>query len=228
MDDPVHQVATAFSLTAEKYDRFAEDHPNLTRIHSIVYAHLFKHLSPAAHILEINAGTGTDAIHLAQHAFFVYATDIAPGMLERLQEKVIRFGLEEQVRVQRCSFTELDKLKEEGFDAVFSNLGGLNCIPDLKPIIDTLPSVIRPGGIVVWVLMPHICLWELTLAYLVSSILLTGSSFWLIPRLGLIGASLAALATEMLQAVIFLLLARQYLSESQNIQGNFNAVRSKE
>lgn len=146
MDDPVHQVATAFSLTAEKYDRFAEDHPNLTRIHSIVYAHLFKHLSPAAHILEINAGTGTDAIHLAQHAFFVYATDIAPGMLERLQEKVIRFGLEEQVRVQRCSFTELDKLKEEGFDAVFSNLGGLNCIPDLKPIIDTLPSVIRPGG----------------------------------------------------------------------------------
>jgi hypothetical protein len=47
------------------------------------------------------------------------------------------------------------------FDAVFSNLGGLNCVPDLSPIIRDLPMVLRPGGIVTWVLMPPICLWEM-------------------------------------------------------------------
>jgi hypothetical protein len=46
------------------------------------------------------------------------------------------------------------------FDAVFSDLGGLNCIPDLSPVIQQLPRVLRTGGIVTWVLMPRICLWE--------------------------------------------------------------------
>jgi len=165
MDDPVHQIAAAFSLTAEKYDRFAEDHPNLMRIRSRVYAHLIKHLPPGARILEINAGTGTDAIYLAQHGFFVHATDIAPGMLDRLRIKVNHLGLQDRVSIQQCSFTELNRIEFRKYDAVFSNLGGLNCIPDLRLVVRDLPRVLRPGGVVIWVLMPPICLWELALAF---------------------------------------------------------------
>jgi hypothetical protein len=69
--------------------------------------------------------------------------------------------LGERVSVQQCSFTDLSQIEGPPFDAVLSNLGGLNCIPDLSPVIEQLPQVLRPGGIVTWVLMPPVCLWEM-------------------------------------------------------------------
>jgi ubiquinone/menaquinone biosynthesis C-methylase UbiE len=158
-------IAEAFSRTAERYDRFAEDHPHQTRMRNKVYAHLARHLRPGARILELNAGTGTDAVHLAQQGFRVHATDIAPGMLERLRDKVERLELRDRVSVQECSFTDLDRITGGPFDAVFSDLGGLNCISDLRPVVAALPRVLRPGGAVTWVLMPPVCLWELALVF---------------------------------------------------------------
>ena len=51
------------------------------------------------------------------------------------------------------------------YDAVFSDLGGLNCAPDLAAGIRQLTWVLRPGGTVTWVLMPPVCLWELALVF---------------------------------------------------------------
>ncbi len=158
---PIDTIAEAFSRTAEKYDQFGEDHPHLRRLRHKVYDHLKRVLQPDSSILELNAGTGTDAVYLAQQGFRVHATDIAPGMLQRVMDKVERLGLSEQVTVQACSFTELDRVQGGPFDAVFSDLGGLNCIPDLATVIEALPGVLRSGGVVTWVLMPPICLWEL-------------------------------------------------------------------
>jgi ubiquinone/menaquinone biosynthesis C-methylase UbiE len=157
-------IAKAFSLTAEKYDRLAHDHPNLRRIRHKVYAHLVAYLSSGARILELNAGTGTDAVHLAQIGYSVHATDLAPGMLARLGAKVERLGLGEAISFQRCSFTALEQVRSGPFDAVFSNLGGLNCLADLRVVSSQLPEVLLPGGIVTWVLMPPVCPWELARA----------------------------------------------------------------
>ena len=165
MSDPYTQVAEAFSRTAEKYDRFAEGHPNLSRMRAKVYAHLLPHLVPGMRILELNAGTGSDAVFLAQQGFKVHATDIAPGMLSRLAEKVERLELRDRVSYQECSFMELDRIQEGPFDAVFSNLGGLNCATDLRQVAQGISTVLRPGGLVTWVVMPPICPWELALAF---------------------------------------------------------------
>ena len=154
-------IAEAFSRTAEKYDSFAQDHPHLTRMRDKVHAHLGRFISPGARILELNSGTGTDAVRLAQRGYSVHATDIAPGMLQRLSDKVERLGLGKQITFQQCSFTDLDDVREGPYDAIFSDLGGLNCIPDLSVVTRDLPKVLRPGGLVTWVLMPRICLWEL-------------------------------------------------------------------
>jgi ubiquinone/menaquinone biosynthesis C-methylase UbiE len=154
-------IAEAFSRTAEKYDSFAENHPHLTRMRSKVYTHLSRFLPPGSRILELNAGTGTDAVQLAQLGYSVHATDIAPGMLQRLSDKVERLQLGEKITLQQCSFTNLDTIQNAPFEAVFSNLGGLNCLQDLSPVIRDLPKVLRPGGLVTWVLMPPVCLWEL-------------------------------------------------------------------
>lgn len=160
MSDTFSTVAEAFSRTAAKYDAFAEDHPHLTRLRNKVYAHISRHVPSSSRILELNAGTGIDAVALAQRGYHVHATDISPGMLARVREKVAQLGLSERVSVQECSFTNLDQIEGTSFDAVFSNLGGLNCIPDLSPVIEQIPHILRPGGVVTWVLMPTVCLWE--------------------------------------------------------------------
>lgn len=158
-------IADAFSRTARRYDEFAEGHPHLRRMRGKVYRHLERVVPPGSRILELNAGTGTDAVHLASHGFRVHATDIAPGMLARLRDKVEHLGLGDRLTVQQCSFLELDRVAGGPFDAVFSDLGGLNCTPDVRPVIESLRGLLRPGGTVVWVIMPRICLWELGFAF---------------------------------------------------------------
>lgn len=158
---PLDTIAEAFSRTAEKYDSFAEDHPHLTRMRLKVYSHVMRYVHPGARILELNAGTGTDAVQLAQRGYSIHATDIAPGMLKRLKDKVNVLGLHEHVTTEARSFLTLENVQGAPFDAVFSDLGGLNCIPDLTPVIRQLPEVLKPGGVVTWVLMPHVCLWEI-------------------------------------------------------------------
>ncbi len=106
---PFSTIAEAFSRTAEKYDAFAEDHPHLTRMRSKVYAHICPRAAPPARILELNAGTGTDAVQLARRGYRLHATDIAPGMLQRLEDKIAQMGLDEQVTLQQCSFTDLSQ-----------------------------------------------------------------------------------------------------------------------
>jgi len=158
---PLETIAEAFSRTAEKYDSFAEDHPHLTRMRNKVYSHVLRYVPQSACILELNAGTGTDAVELARRGYSVHATDIAPGMLDRLQEKANRLGLQDRISMEARSFLSLENMTQAAFDAVFSDLGGLNCIANLSPVIRQLPKVLKPGGIVTWVLMPHICLWEM-------------------------------------------------------------------
>ena len=158
---PLDTIAEAFSRTAEKYDSFAENHPHLTRMRNKVYSHVMRHVPPGSRILELNAGTGTDAVQLTQRGYYVHATDIAPGMLDRLKVKVNRLGLQHRVTMEARSFLSLENTQGAPFDAVFSDLGGLNCIPDLTPVIRQLPSILKPGGMVIWVLMPHVCLWEM-------------------------------------------------------------------
>ena len=160
-EPPFATIAEAFSRTAEKYDSFSEDHPHLARLRGKVYAHIARWLPAGSRILELNAGTGSDAVALAQSGYTVHATDIAHGMLERLAGKIERLKLEDRITLQECSFTDLAGMQGCPYDALFSDLGGLNCIPDLTPVIQAIPNVLRPGGVVTWVLMPPVCLWEL-------------------------------------------------------------------
>jgi len=158
-------IADAFTRTAAKYDAFGDDHPHLTRIRRKVYAAVERAVAPGSRILELNAGTGTDAVHLARHGFSVHATDIAPGMLERIRDKVAAGQLEGRVTVQDCSFLDLDRVTGAPYDAVLSNLGGLNCAADLASVLGGLDQVLVPGGTAVLVVMPPICLWELSLVF---------------------------------------------------------------
>jgi SAM-dependent methyltransferase len=156
-------IAAAFTATAAHYDAFSDDHPHLTRMREQVYDAVVRALPRGARILELNAGTGTDAVHLAQLGYRVHATDIAPGMVARIEEKVTRLGLGDAVTSEVRSFHALDGLPGTPYDAIVSNLGGLNCTADLASVARGIDGVLAPDGRLVLVVMPPVCLWELAL-----------------------------------------------------------------
>ena len=158
--DQFEQVAAAFSRKADQYDQFGRGHANLTRMRRKVYDHISRLTPPGAHLLELNAGTGLDAVALVARGYRVHATDIAPGMVEAIEAKIARHQLQDRLTAQRCSFTALDQVQRGPFDAIYSNSGGLNCIPDLTAVTRHFTSLLKPKGIVTVVVMPPFCPWE--------------------------------------------------------------------
>src|SRR5574341_2433732 len=161
MDEQVQRVAAAFSRKAAIYDEFGREHPNLERMRRKFYAHVGRTIPTGCHLLELNAGTGLDALALVERGYRVHATDIAPGMLAEIQRKIERYSLHDRLTAQACSFTELDRVEGGPFDGVISNSGGLNCVDDLTLVTRHLPRLLKPGGVAVWTIMPPVCPWEL-------------------------------------------------------------------
>lgn len=159
--DHYQNVAEAFSRKSEVYDAFGENHANMARMRQKFYEHIASVMPPGGRLLEINAGTGQDAVELVRRGFRIHATDFAPGMIAAIEEKIARHNLGDRLTVEQRSFTELDGMTTGPFDGVFSNSGGLNCIRDLGAVTRHLPGLLRPGGRVTAVIMPRICPWEL-------------------------------------------------------------------
>lgn len=116
-------------------------------------------------ILEINCGTGQDALQLAALGHSVIATDASEMMIEKAKIKLnssANQALDLQFVVS--SFNELSSLPaNHKFDLVFSNFGGLNCIDkkNLEQLSSDLSGLIKPGGNIFFVLLSPYCLWEI-------------------------------------------------------------------
>ncbi len=154
-------VAEAFSRKSTVYDIFGENHVNMARMRRKFYDHIATVMPAGGRLLEINAGTGQDAVELVRRGFRVHATDFAPGMIAAIEEKRARLGLGDRLTVESLSFTDLDRLAGGPFDGLYSNSGGLNCIADLTAVTRHLPRLLRPGARATVVIMPRICPWEL-------------------------------------------------------------------
>lgn len=151
-------IRRGFSGKAAVYDAYGAGQPVIGWARGLARAAVERRLPPGAALLELNAGTGADAAYFAARGYRVHATDIAEGMLAELRAK--RAALNGAFTVQACSFTELDQISGGPYDLVFSNFGGLNCLPDLRPVTRALPRLLKPGGWAVWVIMPPVCPWE--------------------------------------------------------------------
>ncbi len=162
--DATHQQASVnrgFSKQSAGYDEADRKNIILQDLRQQVYGHVQALINPASRILELNAGTGIDAVYFASLGHFVHATDLSDGMVLRIKEKMSVQSLSDRITCQQLSYEQLDRTEGNDYDLVFSNFGGLNCIQDLSLVTRHLPLVLKPGGYVIWVVMPPVCPWEL-------------------------------------------------------------------
>jgi ubiquinone/menaquinone biosynthesis C-methylase UbiE len=154
-------VARAFTGQSAVFDQIYAGNRIVSYKRERVRAQLIKYLKPGSRILELNAGTGEDAIFLAKQGHHVHATDISPGMLDKLKSKVDGLSLSDAVSSELCSFTSLENLRDKGpYDCIFSNFAGLNCTGNLEKVLKSFENLLKPGGLVLLVMLPGFCLWE--------------------------------------------------------------------
>jgi ubiquinone/menaquinone biosynthesis C-methylase UbiE len=158
-------AAEAFDRQSSVFDKIYAENIIVAYKRKRVREHVLKFLAPESKILELNAGTGDDAIFFAQQGYSVHATDIAEGMQNNLRLKVQQHNLNDLVTTELRSFTSLGNLEQKGpYDLIFSNFAGLNSSNDLDKVLQSFPALLKPGGVATMVIMPGFCFWETTLA----------------------------------------------------------------
>jgi ubiquinone/menaquinone biosynthesis C-methylase UbiE len=154
-------VNRAFSKQSHHYDEDDQANFILQNMREQVYAHVQAYLKPGSNILELNAGTGIDALYFATSGHRVHATDLSSGMITQLRNKAELDAAGGRISFQQLPYNRLEEIQGMKFDYVFSNFGGLNCIQDLAHVTSQLSSLLRKGSCVTFVVMPPVYLWEL-------------------------------------------------------------------
>lgn len=130
----------------------------------LVRSYLKRHVdkSKKLNILELNCGTGEDAIWLARFGHKVVATDVSPKMIEIAENKIcgshelaLNFAVMDIKEIEKYEF-------DNKFDLVFSNFGGLNCLDsdELFNLNERIAKLLVPNGIFIGVLMSDFCAFE--------------------------------------------------------------------
>jgi len=151
-------VREAFDAVAGIFDESFEN--AITRkIRERLYALISELLPTGAHVLDVNCGTGIDAIELARKGYKVKGADLSPGMILQAKEKAAR-GRVPAPDFRVASFDELLDVFDGPFGLILSNFGGLNCVPDLRPVAERVESLLAPRGVFLAVVMPRLSPWD--------------------------------------------------------------------
>lgn len=159
-------AAEAFTGQSAVFDDLYSEDTIIQYKRERVRNHVLQYLPKNSYILELNSGTGEDAIFFAGKEHYVHATDISEGMQRQLTLKVKKNNLDDRITNELCSYTSLDQLRNKGpYDLIFSNFAGLNCTNELDKVLEPLPALLKANGIVTLVILPKFCLWETLLLF---------------------------------------------------------------
>jgi ubiquinone/menaquinone biosynthesis C-methylase UbiE len=156
MSLPTNNVLESFDNIADIFDEEFEN--DITRrLRQQSYDTIGALTPVGGSILDINCGTGIDAIVLAQKGYTVRGIDLSPKMVDRARAKGLQAGV--AARFSVSSFERFEGI-DSTFDLALSNFGGLNCVEHLDNVAEQTAARIKPGGYFVCIVMPRLCLWE--------------------------------------------------------------------
>jgi SAM-dependent methyltransferase len=152
----------AFDSVASDYDGPRGNNRLIADMRTEMWRWLDATFAPPSRLIDLGCGTGLDAVRMATLGHFVTATDWSPLMVQRTRDRVVRAGLSHRVQAVAIGGQDLQRLDSgAGYDGVYSNLGALNCVPDLRDVSCQCARLLRPGGTLVFTVIGRLCPWEL-------------------------------------------------------------------
>lgn len=150
---------TGFDIYAKTYDEHFTNSIIGKAQRYLVHSFLKRKANINENILEINCGTGEDALFFLNTCKSIACTDISEGMINETKEKLKHFS---NAKALISSAQNIGKNVNGNFDLIFSNFGGLNCLneTELKEFFSALPQLTQKKSELVFVIMGRKCLWE--------------------------------------------------------------------
>lgn len=155
-------ASTAFDQIAESYDDLFTRSVVGRAQRAAVWDVLVQTFRSGNRVLELNCGTGEDALFLARAGVSTVACDASATMIEVARRKVAE-GEALPIEFRICRTEEIQSLgrKLVNFDGAVSNFAGLNCVEDLRTVAQDLAPMIKQGGQMILCLSNRICIWEI-------------------------------------------------------------------
>ena len=158
----LHATRDAFDSVAADYDGPRGNNALIQEMREEMWRWLDMTFAPGGHLLDLGCGTGLDAVRMARLGHRVTATDWSEQMVRRTNERAAQERLTTRVVTRVAGAHELHRLDgQEKYDGAYSNLGPLNCVPDLGVMSRELFRLLRPAGALVFTVIGRICPWEI-------------------------------------------------------------------
>jgi SAM-dependent methyltransferase len=150
-------AAQAFDAAADGFDARFIPWKSVEAQRRAVRSALAEAFRPGARLIEIGAGTGEDALWLAERGRQVLMTDVSPAMMAVAAAKSAG-----RVKAAVVAAEEFDKLAETlagetPFDGAYSVFAGLNCVSDLTTFGRGIARLLRPGAPLLLVMFGTCC-----------------------------------------------------------------------
>jgi SAM-dependent methyltransferase len=152
----------AFDSVAADYDGPRGNNSLIQDMRAEMWHWLDASFAPGSRLIDIGCGTGLDAIRMARIGHRITAIDWSPQMVRRTADRAAREQLQHRVRALALGAHELGRLDGEGsFHGAYSDLGPLNCAPDLACVSRQCARLLMPGGALVFSVIGRVCPWEI-------------------------------------------------------------------
>ncbi|MBV8143595.1 MAG: methyltransferase domain-containing protein [Gammaproteobacteria bacterium] len=158
----LRETQDAFDSVAADYDGERGNNALVQDMRREMWRWLDSTFAPGSQLIDLGCGTGLDAVRMAQRGHWVTATDWSAAMIRRTAERAQCEQVPDRVRAVSVGAHELSRLAGEGaFDGAYSDLGALNCVPDLAVVSRECARLLRPGGALVFSVIGRVCPWEI-------------------------------------------------------------------
>ena len=151
-------VARAYDAIAHEYDAHLASDPVALYMRARLHEHMRCLFHPGDHVLDLSAGTGTDACYLAALGVHVTAIDASPCMIAELKRMATRHGVQVDAHVLPAEC--LDGLDSHNLAGAISTFAGLNTMDGLPQLAQNLAERLKPHGRVVLHALNSFCFWK--------------------------------------------------------------------
>jgi SAM-dependent methyltransferase len=158
----LRETQEAFDSVAADYDGPRGNNALIQDMRGEMWHWLDATFASPGRLIDLGCGTGLDAVRMAQLGHRVTATDWSPQMVQRTSDRAEREHVADRVQARAVGAHELHLLDGGGvYDGAYSNLGPLNCVPNLTEVSRECARLVKPGGALVFTVIGRICPWEL-------------------------------------------------------------------